>query len=91
MEMSDQVQAPIALLAGKEPQYPSDRTLVEPQRRCGCCGEEKISYSCRESNPDFSVAQLVAISTELSRHLISSRFISAAFHHLLVGLPSGSI
>jgi hypothetical protein len=38
-----------------------------PQSRSGRGGEERILYSCRESNPGRIVRSLVAILTELSR------------------------
>jgi len=37
-------------LQGKSPWYPLARRLVEPQGRPGCCGEEKRSCTCQESN-----------------------------------------
>jgi hypothetical protein len=39
---------------GKGPPYPLDRMLGWPQSRSGCLGGgvEKISYHCRECNPD---------------------------------------
>jgi len=38
---------------GKEPRYPLHRSLCEPHNRSRRSEEEKISYSCRESNPRF--------------------------------------
>jgi hypothetical protein len=41
MEMSDQLHAPAAYNAGKEPQYPLDRRLGGPQNQSGSCGEDE--------------------------------------------------
>jgi hypothetical protein len=43
MEMSDQLDAPAALSAGKSPWYPMDRRLGGLQNRSGRGGEEKNS------------------------------------------------
>jgi hypothetical protein len=41
MEMSGQLRATAALPPGKEPQYPLNERLVEPQSQSGRPGEEK--------------------------------------------------
>jgi hypothetical protein len=43
MDVSGQLHAPAALLSGKEPLYPLDRRLGEPQNRSGGGGGEKNS------------------------------------------------
>jgi hypothetical protein len=42
--------------------YSFGMRLSESQTRSGCCGEEKIFYSCRKSNPNPLVTQSVAQS-----------------------------
>jgi hypothetical protein len=44
MEVSGQLHAPAALLQGKRPWYPLDRSLGGPQGRSGRGGEEKNSH-----------------------------------------------
>jgi hypothetical protein len=41
MEVSGQLHVPAALLLRKEPKYPLDGRLGEPQTQSGCYGEEK--------------------------------------------------
>jgi hypothetical protein len=41
MEVSGQFHSPVALTPEKEPWYPLDRRLGEPQSRSGRGGEEK--------------------------------------------------
>jgi hypothetical protein len=43
MEVIGQIHAPAALLPGKNPRYPLDRRLGEPQSRFRHGGEEKNS------------------------------------------------
>jgi hypothetical protein len=43
MEVSDYLQAPIALPPEKQPRFPLDRRLGGPQSRSGCHGEESIA------------------------------------------------
>jgi hypothetical protein len=42
---------------GKGLRYPLDRRLDGPRSRSGSCGEEKISYPCRKSNPNSLLIQ----------------------------------
>jgi hypothetical protein len=56
MEASGQIHAPAALIPGKHFPVPMGR----PQSRYGRYGEEKISLTCGQSNPDSSVVQSVA-------------------------------
>jgi hypothetical protein len=46
---------PGCFTAGKEPPVPD--TGVAPRSLSGPCGEVKLCYQCRESNPDSSVVQ----------------------------------
>jgi hypothetical protein len=51
MEVSGQLEAPAALLRGKQPpppQYPFDSRLCGSQSRSGPGGEEKNSFPYRE-------------------------------------------
>jgi len=53
MYVDGQNHAPAALSPGKEPRYPSDRWLSEPQNRNAPFGGT-ISCSRRDSNPGQS-------------------------------------
>jgi hypothetical protein len=46
-------------LQGKSPWCPSDRMLGGPHNWSGCCGEEKNSCPCQESNPNHPVCTLL--------------------------------
>jgi hypothetical protein len=65
--VSGQLHGPAALPPEKSPRYPLCRKLCGPQSRCGRRGENTWPY--RDSNPDLSVVQpvAVAIPTALSR------------------------
>jgi hypothetical protein len=51
MKANDQLHAPVALSPGKSPRHPSFRRLGGPRSLPRHCGEEKICYPCRQSNP----------------------------------------
>jgi hypothetical protein len=62
MEMSGQLHSTATL-----PRYPLERKVSGPQSRSGSGGEEKITLSCRESNPGRPAGSLAALLTELPR------------------------
>jgi hypothetical protein len=51
MEVSDQLQAPAALLQVKSPQYPLDKRLGGPQSRYGRNDEEKNLWPAGNRTP----------------------------------------
>jgi len=75
MEMSGQLQAPVALFPNRKPGTHWIGGLVGP--RAGLdSGEEKKSlyYSCQELNPSRPVRSLVTILTELEERMILKWF-----------------
>jgi hypothetical protein len=60
MEVSSQFHAPDALSVAKSPPYSLPRRLGGFQSPVDVTEMINISSSCRESNPDSSVVQLVA-------------------------------
>jgi hypothetical protein len=60
MEVSGQLHAPAALLPGKETPTQPPPDCVDTRIGLDVLGRIDISWACRESNPDFSIIQLVA-------------------------------
>jgi hypothetical protein len=67
MEVSGQRHAPAALPTGKEPWYPSDRRVGEPQRRSGRGGEEKNSQLLSGLEPPIIQPKAQHYTTDLYR------------------------
>jgi hypothetical protein len=71
MEMSGQFHAPAALLPGKEPLVPLDRSLDGPRRRSERGGEEKNSQPLPGLEPPIIQPVAQRCTAELSRARIS--------------------
>jgi hypothetical protein len=67
MEMGGQSHTPAALPPGKDPWYPWDRSLGEPQSRSGRGGEKKNSQPLPWLEPPYIQPVAQRYTTELSR------------------------
>jgi hypothetical protein len=87
--MSAQLNAPAALLTGKERPYPLVRRLGEPQSRSGRGGEEKKNpYSWGESKTSHPARSQVTILTELQR--IPALLVKKQSWHIITPFACGA-
>jgi hypothetical protein len=58
--------------------------LGEPQSWSGCCGEEKISYPCQESNHCCPVCSLSLYQLNYPSYYITSFDLFMTYEHLII-------
>lgn len=80
MEVSCQINAPAALPLEKELPHPWYMRLGGSQSRFRHCGEEKVSYSCRESSSDRPARSSLLYWLALWGVLCPGGFVCRLFH-----------